>query len=106
MPAHHILTSAILALAAPVLVPGCVATVDSTMPNPDEPTANMTPSGEPVAEPTGEVSQELQFCECSIESDWCILKGKICRPGVIPCTKTPASCGTFGNKPCVGWCLD
>lgn len=102
MHARHVIATGLLALAAPALGMACIGTVDSSADETDEPAASSTPAGEP----TGEATQKLQFCECSIESDWCILKGKICRTGVIPCTKTPASCGTFGNKSCIGWCLD
>jgi hypothetical protein len=102
MQARHYVVATLLALSAPVLISACVASVDPSPGEEDEAAASSTPA----EGRTGEAAQELQFCECSIESDWCILKGKLCRPGVIPCTKTPASCGTSGNKPCVGWCLD
>src|SRR4051812_45536933 len=82
MQARHILAINLLVLVAAALVPACAATMDSTPPDTDELTANMTSGRVTVTEPTGEAAQELQFCECSIESDWCILKGKICRPGV------------------------
>ncbi|MEO5725906.1 MAG: bacteriocin fulvocin C-related protein [Byssovorax sp.] len=102
MHARHVIATAMLALTAPALGMACMGTVESPAGEDDEPAASSTPA----EGPTDEAMQELQFCECSLESDWCILRGKLCRPGVIPCTRTPASCGTFGNKPCTGWCLD
>ena len=100
MHARHLAAAGLILAGFALLVPACIGSAESV--DAEDPASTLTP-----AEPISEATQALQFCECSPESDWCFARGagKVCRIGAIPCTAVPRSCGTFGNKPCVGWCL-
>lgn len=98
----HMAAIALLVVCA-FLAPACIATVDSTSSEINEPNTNMTPAQEPV----GEAAQDLLICECSINSDYCpwTVGGK-CVANFNACTRTPArGCGFAGLYPCVGWCV-
>jgi hypothetical protein len=98
MHARYLAVVGLLALAGPVVAAACAAPIESSGEGAGG--ANMTPSGEPIAE----VQEPLPFCECSVASDWC-KDGKHCKAGKIPCIRVGYSCGSTFLSPCDGWCV-
>lgn len=99
---RHLAVVAALALVGPVLAASCVAPIESSSEGAGG--ANMTPA---EREPTTEIAEDLKYCECSTQSDFCPLTvGGHCVAGFNSCTKSPLrGCGFLGAYQCVGWCV-
>lgn len=85
-----------------ILGSACIGTAESALGEAAEPMVNMTPNEEPV----GEAAQEIGFCGCSTESDWCYLwGGGKCVANFNKCIKVAHGCGVVGTSPCNGECV-
>jgi hypothetical protein len=55
-------------------------------------------------DPKGTFTPEAFLCECSVQSDWCLIGGSDCRSS-YSCSKTSVGCGWLWKYSCDGLCF-
>lgn len=60
--------------------------------------------GTTPADPKGTFNSRGFLCECSVQSDWCLIQGSDCQYSSW-CTYHPIGCGFLWNHPCDGLCF-